>query len=180
MTGTYTYVQNVYVPGMLHGRVVRPRGQGAWGTDAPILSIDPSSISHIPNVRIVRKGQFLGVVAPQEWDAIQAAAQLKVVWKDHPVLSGTGNLFGAMRSEKTRDAVQTSAGKLSPGLASAAKVLNQTYSYDYNGHLPIGTPRCFEASPSRVWRAVTAAARISGPVPAIAFEPPSPPEATTM
>ena len=44
-------------------------------------------IAHVPNVRIVRKGQFLGVVAPQEWDAIQAAAQLKVVWKDDPVLS---------------------------------------------------------------------------------------------
>jgi CO/xanthine dehydrogenase Mo-binding subunit len=148
VTGTYTYVQNVYLPGMLHGRVVRPRGQGAWGTDAPILSIDPSSISHIPSVRIVRKGQFLGVVAPQEWDAIQAAAQLKVVWKDHPVLSGTGNLFGAMRSEKTRDAVQTSAGELSAGLASAAKVLNQTYSYDYNGHLPIG-PMCCVADVSK-------------------------------
>jgi CO/xanthine dehydrogenase Mo-binding subunit len=141
VTGAYTYVQNVHVPGMLHGRVVRPRGQGAWGSDAPIVSIDPRSISHIPNVRIVRKGQFLGVVAPLEWDAIQAAAELKVVWKDDPVLSGTGNLFGAMRSEKTRDALQTSTGNLRAGLASAAKVLSQTYSYGYNGHLPIG-PMC--------------------------------------
>ena len=30
-TGAYTYVHNVRVPGMLHGRVVRPRGQGAYG-----------------------------------------------------------------------------------------------------------------------------------------------------
>ena len=29
VTGSYTYVQNVRVPGMLHGRIVRPRGQGA-------------------------------------------------------------------------------------------------------------------------------------------------------
>ena len=35
VTGTYTYIQNVRVPGMLHGRVVRPRGQGAYGTGAP-------------------------------------------------------------------------------------------------------------------------------------------------
>src|SRR5215471_10033246 len=31
VTGTTTYVQNVRVPGMLHGRIVRPRGQGAYG-----------------------------------------------------------------------------------------------------------------------------------------------------
>ncbi len=97
VTGTYTYVQNVRVPGMLHGRVVRPRGQGAWGAGAPIVSVDPSSIAHIPNAQIVQKGNFLGVVAPHEWDAIQAAAQLKVTWKDDPILPGTGNLFGAMR-----------------------------------------------------------------------------------
>ena len=28
VNGTYTYVHNIRVPGMLHGRVVRPRGQG--------------------------------------------------------------------------------------------------------------------------------------------------------
>jgi nicotinate dehydrogenase subunit B len=141
VTGTYTYAQNVHVPGMLHGRVVRPRGQGAWGTDAPILSIDASSISHLPHVKIVQKGQFLGVVAPLEWDAIQAAAQLKVSWKNDPILPGTGDLFGAMRSASTSDAVQASSGSASAGLASAATVLAHSYSYGYNGHLPIG-PMC--------------------------------------
>ena len=71
---------------MLHGRVVRPRGQAAYGFGAPIVSIDESSIKHIPNVQIVRKGDFLGVVAPQEYDAIQAAAQLKVKWADPPAV----------------------------------------------------------------------------------------------
>ena len=141
VTGTYTYVQNVRVPGMLHGRVVRPRGQGAWGAGAPIVSVDPSSIAHIPNAQIVQKGNFLGVVAPHEWDAIQAAAQLKVTWKDDPILPGTGNLFGAMRSETTSNAVQASSGNASAGLASAATVLSHSYSYPYNGHLPIG-PMC--------------------------------------
>ena len=141
VTGTYTYVQNVRIPGMLHGRVVRPRGQGAWGAGAPIISVDPSSIAHIPNAQIVQKGNFLGVVAPHEWDAIQAAAQLKVTWKDDPILPGTGNLFGAMRSETTSNAVQASNGNASAGLASAATVLSHSYSYPYNGHLPIG-PMC--------------------------------------
>jgi nicotinate dehydrogenase subunit B len=141
VTGSYTYVQNVRVPGMLHGRVVRPHGQGAWGTGAPIVSVDAASISHIPNVQIVRVDDFLGVVAPKEYDAIQAAAQLKVTWKDDPILPGQGNLFGFMRAEQTRDAVQASAGDADTGLASAAKVLTQSYSYPYNGHFPIG-PMC--------------------------------------
>ena len=99
VTGTSVYIQNVRVPGMLHGRVVRPRGQAVYGFGAPIVSVDESSIKHIPSVRIVRKGDFLGVVAPHEYDAIQAAAQLKVKWADPPaVLAGSGNEFKAMRA----------------------------------------------------------------------------------
>src|SRR6202012_2267687 len=73
--GTYTYVHNIRLPGMLHGRIVRPRGQGAYGdgTNPKVLSVDPSSISHIPNAKVVQKDNFLGVVAPHEYDAIQAA-----------------------------------------------------------------------------------------------------------
>ena len=84
---------------MLHGRVVRPRGQAVFGFGAPIVSVDESSIKHIPGVRVVRKNNFLGVVAPQEYDAIQAAAQLKVKWADPPaVLPGSGNEFKGMRA----------------------------------------------------------------------------------
>ena len=41
---------------MLHGRWVRPRGQGPWLTDgfAKPLKIDDSSIKHLPGVSIVR------------------------------------------------------------------------------------------------------------------------------
>src|SRR6478609_904473 len=75
VTGTYTYLQNVRVPGMVHGRIVRPRGQGAYGTGVKVLSIDESSIKNLPGAKVVRKGDFVAVVAPKEYDAIQAAAQ---------------------------------------------------------------------------------------------------------
>ena len=65
MTGRYVYMQHVRVPDMLHGRIVRPRGQGAYGDGAKPLSIDESSIAAIPGARIVRKGDFVGVVAEQ-------------------------------------------------------------------------------------------------------------------
>ena len=43
VTGKYTYVQQVRVPGMLHGRMVRPRGQGAYPYNSNVpVSFDAS------------------------------------------------------------------------------------------------------------------------------------------
>jgi CO/xanthine dehydrogenase Mo-binding subunit len=74
VAATYTYIQNVRVPGMLHARVVQPRGAGAntSANDQPV-SVDAKSISHIPGAQVVQIGNWLSVVAPTEYDAIQAA-----------------------------------------------------------------------------------------------------------
>ena len=66
VTGAFTYVHNIKVPGMMHGRVVRPRGQGAYGdgTAPKVVSVDESSIKHIAGAQVVRFKDFLGVVAP--------------------------------------------------------------------------------------------------------------------
>jgi len=145
VTGRYTYVHNVHVPGMLHGRVVRPRGQGGYGTAAPIVSVHPGSIAHIPGAKVVRAGDFLGVVAPREYDAVQAAAQLKVVWKDTPVLPSTGDVWQAMRQQdgagQTQARVTLDQGDVDAALKGAAKTVQQTYSFDGQGHMPIG-PCC--------------------------------------
>jgi nicotinate dehydrogenase subunit B len=143
--GTFTYMHNVRVPGMLHGRIVRPRGQGAYGSGAPIVSIDVSSIKNIPNVQIVRKGDFLGVVAPHEYDAIQAAAQLKVKWQDVQTLPGSGDIWGQMRAQDaaglTQNSIRAASGDVAAGLASAAKVVANTFKISYQTHGPIG-PSC--------------------------------------
>jgi nicotinate dehydrogenase subunit B len=146
VTGKFTYIHNLRVPGMLHGRLVWPRGQRSMGAGAPIVSVDADSIKHIPNVQIVRRGDFLGVVAPKEYDAIQAAAQLKVKWADPPPLPGNGNLSKQMRAQDSagqviaKDGVNT--GNINAALASAAQVVSQTYSFPYNGHMPIGPGCC--------------------------------------
>ena len=71
ISGRYQYMQFVHVPGMLHGRVVRPRGQRGYASGAGLNAIDESSIRGIPGAKVLRKGDFLGVVAEKEWDAIQ-------------------------------------------------------------------------------------------------------------
>ena len=101
MTGRYTYVQHVRLPGMLHARVVRPLGQGAYADGARIASLDESSIANIPGVRVVRRRDFLAVVSANEWDAVRAARQLKVTWDMPASLAGTAGLFDQMRSAQT-------------------------------------------------------------------------------
>ena len=103
-----------------------------------VLSVDESSIKHIPNVQIVRKGNFLGVVAPNEYDAIQAAAQLKVKWSQSDTLPGSGNLYEAIRATPSRDAVVQKIGDVDTALKSAAKVLTATYEVPFQMHGPIG------------------------------------------
>ena len=147
VTGTYTYVQNVRVPGMLHGRVVRPRGQGAYGVGAStgIVSVDESSIRGIGDARIVRRNDFLGVVASREYDAIQAAAQLKVVYANPPRMAGNGDIYGQMRAFDSTGLAQAyrqqDLGDVDAALASAAHVVSASYSFDYQAHVPIG-PSC--------------------------------------
>jgi CO/xanthine dehydrogenase Mo-binding subunit len=147
VNGTFTYVHNIKVPGMIHGRVVRPRGQGAYGagTAPKVLSIDEGSIAKITGAKVVRFGDFVGVVAPTEYAAIQASAQLKVKWADMPKIAAVGNVFKQMRDHDTAGKaparIAASAGNFSSAFANAAVKVSQSYTYDYNGSMPIG-PCC--------------------------------------
>jgi nicotinate dehydrogenase subunit B len=144
VNGTATYAANVRVPGMLHGRIVRPRGQGAYGdgTNPVPLKVDAGSIKSIPNVQIVHVGNFLGVVAPKEYDAIQAAAQLKVTWSDPPKISGSGNLWQSMRdfdsAGQAPARIAFQSGDVDAAMKSAAKTYSGTFKYHYQMHAPIG------------------------------------------
>ncbi len=133
---------------MLHGRPVRARGQanlfGVTPQGGPasftVLGIDESSVAHIPGVQVIHRNNFVGVVAPKEYDAIQAAAILKVQWGAANTLPGSGNLYGFMKSSQTKDAVVLNFGNVDTALASAAKVLTATYEYPFQVHGPIGPP----------------------------------------
>jgi CO/xanthine dehydrogenase Mo-binding subunit len=142
ITGKHTYLHNIRVPGMVHARWVRPRGQGAYGTGAKPLSVDESSIKHIPGASVVRRGDLLAVVAPLEYDAVRAAEELKVKWQDDPRLPSTGNLWKQMRQQDSAGKVPAryveNAGNVDVALRSAKAVVSQTYKYHYNGHAVIG------------------------------------------
>ena len=138
VSGKYVYLQHVRLPGMLHGRIVRPRGQGAYGAGAKVSTLDEASIAHIPGARVVRKGDFVGVVADREWDAVRAAQQLKITWDVPATLPGSDGLYDAMRAEKTNDRVVLQKGDVASAFAGAAHVASGTYHAPYQAHAPFG------------------------------------------
>ncbi len=110
--GTYRFVQHQRLPGMLHGRIVRPRGQGAYKDGIQVESINESSIAGIA-ARVVRQGNFVGVVAEREWDAVKAAQQLAVTWRQPESLPGNDNLFQQMEDGMTNERVAVEKGDVS-------------------------------------------------------------------
>lgn len=76
---TTEFCHHVALPGMLHGRTIRPPVANA----VPV-AVDERSIAAIAGARVVWKQDFIAVVAESEWDAIKAARQLNVTWSDTP------------------------------------------------------------------------------------------------
>jgi nicotinate dehydrogenase subunit B len=148
VAGTYVYVHNLRVPGMLHGRLVRPLGQGAYGdgTLAGVVSVDERSIAGLGDARVVQRGDLLGVVASREFDAIQAAARLRVTYRTAPDgMAGSGDLFSQMRAlDEAGQAparTQVLVGDPDAAIAVAAHTVRQSYGFHYQAHVPIG-PSC--------------------------------------
>jgi CO/xanthine dehydrogenase Mo-binding subunit len=135
VTGRFEFVHNVKVPGMLHGCVVRPPEVGAT-----VGSVDESSVRDLPGiVRVVVKGNFVGVVAQKPWQAIQAAERLKVNWTRGPSLSPQADLYSGLRKQPARDTLLVDSGDVDARLASASTVLRSTYLHPYQMHGSIGS-----------------------------------------
>jgi nicotinate dehydrogenase subunit B len=141
VSGKYVYMQHVRVPDMLHGRVVRPLGQGAYGAGAKVLAIDEKPIRNIPGARVLRKADFVGVVAENEWDAVRAARQLNVTWDAAPSLSGSDALYPTMRSAKTDDRTVVELGNAADAIGAAPHKAAYNCNAPYQAHAPFG-PNC--------------------------------------
>jgi CO/xanthine dehydrogenase Mo-binding subunit len=143
ITGCYTYMQDFRVPGMLHGRVIRPPALGS-----ELQSVDEDSVKGVPGVvKIVRQGSFLGVVATTEWMAIKAAQTLKASWSKSEELPEQEDLFGYVRASKiAKDDITSNVGDTAAALSGAGvKRVEATYDFAIHTHGSIG-PSCAIAS----------------------------------
>jgi CO/xanthine dehydrogenase Mo-binding subunit len=104
--------------------------------------VDESSIRAIPNVQIVRKGDFLGVVAPREWDAIKAARTLKVSWSQGPdPFPDQAQIYDHIRKAPVTKSDKMEEGAVDAAFANAAKVVQADYEWPFQSHASMG-PAC--------------------------------------
>ena len=163
LAGELVFVHDVRLPGMLHGRVVRPPYAGADHGDFvgnTLQAVDESSIAHIPGIlAVVVIGDFVGVVAQREEHAEQAARELRVTWKawpGMPDLADEGRVEQAIRANPASQRKLVDEGDVDGALA-AGEPLRRTYLWPYQLHASIG-PSCAvavwdpdERSRLRVW-----------------------------
>jgi CO/xanthine dehydrogenase Mo-binding subunit len=132
VTGRFTYINNFRRRGMLHGRVIRPPSVGA-----KLEGVDESSVNDLPGlVRVVREGNFLGVVAQSEWIAIKAARQLKATWSKWEGLPEQAKLYEHVRATKVaQDEVTGNVGDTAKVMgAEGTRKFAATYDFAIHTH----------------------------------------------
>jgi nicotinate dehydrogenase subunit B len=157
-TGEPVYVHDVRVPGMLHGRVIRPPYAGVDAgpfVGTSLIAVDESSVRDVPGlVAVLHIGDFVGVVAEREENAIKAAQWLKVKWKPTPALPDLSDIETALRAIPSTPRTLLDTGNVDAALAGAAKPMQRTYTWPYQMHGSIG-PSCavadYQDSEIRVW-----------------------------
>ncbi|MBS0343969.1 MAG: molybdopterin-dependent oxidoreductase, partial [Proteobacteria bacterium] len=145
LSGETVFVHDMRVPGMLHGRVVRPPYAGADHGEFignTLASVDKSSIAHIPGVRgVVVIRDFVGVVAEREEHAEQAMRELRVQWKPWPGMPSLQDVEGAVRANPATQRLLVDEGDVDAALRSADRSMPRTYLWPYQMHASIG-PSC--------------------------------------
>ncbi|MGE5540218.1 MAG: molybdopterin cofactor-binding domain-containing protein [Gemmatimonas sp.] len=135
--GTTEYVTDVRLPGMVHARVIRPPVAGA----TPV-SVDAASIKGT-GAKVVRVKDFVAVVADREWDAIRAAQNLKVQWKQvkapFPEQSGIYDHIRKAKATQRKD--EQSVGDVEAAFKGAARTITAEYEWPFQSHASMG-PAC--------------------------------------
>ena len=143
--GDLIYVHDMRMPGMLHGRVVRPPYAGADHGDFignTLAKVDRDSIAHIDGIRaVVVQGDFVGIVAEREEQAEQAMHDLVVQWKPWPGMPHVQDAADAIRHNTRTTRELVNEGDVDSALSEAAHLLQREYVWPYQMHASIG-PSC--------------------------------------
>ncbi|PZR41963.1 molybdopterin cofactor-binding domain-containing protein [Paraburkholderia fungorum] len=148
-TGELSFVHDVRVPGMLHGRVVRPPyagiAQGEFIGNS-LLHVDEDSLRDLPGiVKVVVIRDFVGIVAEREEIAQQAVKRLAVRWKTVeglPPLETSEEVEAALRANPASRRDLVIEGDTDAALAQdPARTLERTYVWPFQMHASIG-PSC--------------------------------------
>jgi nicotinate dehydrogenase subunit B len=150
--GTADFITDVRVPGMLHARMIRPEKAGST-----IAQVDETSIASIAGARVIREGEFLAVVATDEWQAIQAARALRVEWKapqSEPFPGAQALHEHIRRAAVVRRDEPVKKGDLDAAFGKAKRVVEAEYEWPLQSHASMG-PACaladVKADSATIW-----------------------------
>jgi nicotinate dehydrogenase subunit B len=138
VTGRFTYMHDFKRPGMLHARVVRPAAM-----KASLEKWNDAECRQIPGyIGAVHKGDFLAVLARDEWSAVKAASAIDASWSKWEGLPEKAKLWDHVRATKiAKDEAFQTVGDTTAAFAGAAKTLKATYDFAVHTHGSIG-PSC--------------------------------------
>jgi len=138
VSGRPRFIQDMVLPGMLHGRVAHPPSPGAV-----LAEMDLAAVQAMPGVvAVVRDGSFLGLVADDEYLAVRALGKLTALatWHETNALPDMRAMPALLRSQP---AETTLVGeKIPAGTSKAGTVARSfaaTYSRPFLAHASIGT-----------------------------------------
>lgn len=129
VTGKHQYPSDIVRPGMQFGKVLRPTG-----FNATLVKADTSAAEKMTGVKVVRDGDFIGVVADDVWTASVAVGKINAQWNVPPQI-GNAELFAALKKGAGDDG--TRSAEVTAALAAADVKLEQTYTVAYIAHAPL-------------------------------------------
>jgi CO/xanthine dehydrogenase Mo-binding subunit len=139
VTGRFSYMQDFRVDGMIHARVIRPRG-----VKAALLTWSDAKARKIPGyLGAVRKENFLAVLGRNEWAAIKASRALETTWSDWHGLPEEAKLWEYVRGARVvnDEDVQKTGDSTAAMKAQGARIISATYDFAIHTHGSIG-PSC--------------------------------------
>jgi CO/xanthine dehydrogenase Mo-binding subunit len=146
--GRPRFVHDLELPGMLHGRVLRPPSPAAV-----LLSVDDAKVRALGAV-VVRDGSFLGVLAEREEVAVKALERLRAgaAWNEPATLPDAAALPDWLRAQPVETKVVDE--RAAAAATKPARTVQARYSRPYLAHASIG-PSCalahWQADGLQVW-----------------------------
>jgi nicotinate dehydrogenase subunit B len=136
--GQFEYIADLKRPNMLYGRAIRPTLAGA----RPV-SVDATSIASIPGAKVLRKGDFIGLVAESEWDVVRATRALKVVWSNvsSPFVPHQRLHDHIRKAKSAKREIESTTGDVNAVFAQGGRVVEAEYEWPFQSHASLA-PAC--------------------------------------
>ncbi len=142
VTGRHKYSSDMKLPGLMHGKVLRPPTFGAT-----LSSLDASAAQAIQGVAFVHDGDFLGVAAEDPQTAEKALAAIKADWKPAPVKTDSRDVYDYLKANPQTGGRGGGGGRggqqgdnshaVEEALSASQHKLDATYRVAYIAHAPL-------------------------------------------